>query len=272
MIKWIISDMDGTLLIDNNHLPVDFDEVMNMLKERNIMFSPASGRQYQALVAQFPKYKDELLFISENGTFVCQHGKELFSSTLPHDVVDLIVKETSKLPNIGVVLSGKKGGYVISNDELFHRELDLYYTQYKVLNDFSEIGDDEIIKIALCDSHYRDAVNTIYNKLKPLCKDMQIVLSNEIWVDIIPLGASKGTAIKKLQKELNIKPEECVAFGDYLNDYEMLQSVYYSYAMENAIPELKKVARFIAPSNDDDGVMRTIRALLAKESENKAKA
>ena len=78
MIKWIISDMDGTLLVDNNRLPEDFDEVMQMLKDRNIMFSPASGRQYQALAYHFPKYKDDLLFISENGTYVCQHDKELF--------------------------------------------------------------------------------------------------------------------------------------------------------------------------------------------------
>lgn len=65
MIKWIISDMDGTLLIDNNRLPDDFDEIMTLLKQHGIMFSPASGRQYQALVAHFPKYKDDLLFISE---------------------------------------------------------------------------------------------------------------------------------------------------------------------------------------------------------------
>lgn len=93
---------------------------------------------------------------------------------------------------------------------------------------------------------------------------MQVVLSSEIWVDIIPLGASKGAAIQKLQKQLNIKPEECVAFGDYLNDYEMMQSVYYSYAMENAIPELKKVARYIAPPNYENGVTTTIRSLLEK--------
>lgn len=57
MIKWIISDMDGTLLVDNNRLPEDFDEVMQMLKDRNIMFSPASGRQYQALAYHFPSTK-----------------------------------------------------------------------------------------------------------------------------------------------------------------------------------------------------------------------
>ena len=55
MIKWIISDMDGTLLVEPNKLPDDFDEIMDLLKQHNIMFSPASVRQYQALVSQFPK-------------------------------------------------------------------------------------------------------------------------------------------------------------------------------------------------------------------------
>lgn len=50
-----------------------------------------------------------------------------------------------------------------------------------------------------------------------------------------------------------------MAFGDYLNDCELLQSVGESYAMENAHPRLKEMARHIAPSNDEDGVMRVIR-------------
>ena len=45
-------------------------------------------------------------------------------------------------------------------------------------------------------------------------------------------------------------------FWRLLNDYEMMQSVYYSYAMENAIPELKKVARYIAPPNYKNGVVK----------------
>ena len=264
MIKWIISDMDGTLLIDHNRLPDDFDEVMEMLKQKNIMFSPASGRQYQALACHFPKYKDDLLFISENGTYVCQHGKELFSYTFSPDNVKCIFESLTKLQDVFVVVSGKKNSYVISQDPAFVEELNLYFTQYEVLDDFSKI-DDDIIKFAICDAHHHNARENIYEKLSFLKEKMQVVLSSEVWVDIIPTGANKGLAIKKLQEKLNIKPEECVAFGDYLNDYEMLQSVYYSYAMENAVPELKKVARFIAPPNYENGVMRTIRKLLAEQ-------
>ena len=62
----------------------------------------------------------------------------------------------------------------------------------------------------------RDSLNNVYKKFLPLADEMQVVLSSDIWVDIIPLGINKGVAIQKLQKKLNIKPEECVAFGDYL--------------------------------------------------------
>lgn len=264
MIKWIISDMDGTLLIDHNKLPDDFDEVMEMLKQKSIMFSPASGRQYQALACHFPKYKDDLLFISENGTYVCQHDKELFSYTISPDNIKLIFENISKLQDVFVTVSGKKNAYVISQDPAFLKELNLYFTQYKVLDDFSQI-DDDIIKFAICDAYHHCARKNIYEKLLFLQDKVQVVLSSEVWVDIMPIGANKGLAIRKLQEKLHIKPEECVAFGDYLNDYEMLQSVYYSYAMENAVPELKKIARFIAPPNYENGVMRTIKKLLTEQ-------
>ncbi len=263
MIKWIVSDMDGTLLVENNKMPDDFDEIMTMLKERNIIFSPASGRQYQSLLCHFAKYKNDMIFIAENGGFVCQNDKELFSSVLPQKAVDFIVEETKKFINIPIALSGKKYAYIISEDPLFIRELELYYTHYKVVKSFDEV-DDEIIKISICDCHVRNAREDVYEKLLPLCKDMQVILSSDVWVDIVPFNTNKGLAIKKIQEKLNIKPEECVAFGDYLNDYEMLQSVYYSYAMENAAPEIKDVARFRALSNKESGVTKAIRELLAE--------
>ena len=53
-----------------------------------------------------------------------------------------------------------------------------------------------------------------------------------------------------------------MAFGDYLNDLEMMSSAYHSYAMENAHDDLKKVARFRAKSNDESGVVHAIKAML----------
>ena len=53
-----------------------------------------------------------------------------------------------------------------------------------------------------------------------------------------------------------------MVFGDYLNDLEMMLSGYYSYAMENAHEDLKKVARFRAKSNNDNGVIDVIKGFI----------
>ena len=68
--------------------------------------------------------------------------------------------------------------------------------------------------------------------------------------------------VRKLQERLCLAPEECAAFGDYMNDKEMLESVYYSYAMANAYPAIKDVARFEAKSNAENGVMRQIQTFI----------
>ena len=72
-------------------------------------------------------------------------------------------------------------------------------------------------------------------------------------------GVHKGMAMRGLQRMLGVEPEECMAFGDYLNDCELLEAVGESYAMENAHPQLKAMAKHIAPSNDDNGVIRVIK-------------
>jgi len=51
-----------------------------------------------------------------------------------------------------------------------------------------------------------------------------------------------------------------------MNDMEMMGAAYYSYAMENAFPPVKEAARFIAPSNAEHGVLKTIRSFIEQGS------
>ena len=92
---------------------------------------------------------------------------------------------------------------------------------------------------------------------------MQGRFSGANWVDVMKPGVNKGRAMQMLQRIKGISPDECMAFGDYLNDLELLQSVTESYAMENALPELKVISKHIAPPNDDDGVMRVVKQRFA---------
>ena len=121
--------------------------------------------------------------------------------------------------------------------------------------------DDEIIKVSFFDPGAQ-ADKTIYPQLKKFNGRLQVVLASAYWVDVIGFGINKGMAIQQVQKKLKITPKECAAFGDYMNDAEMMSSVYYSYAMANAHPKVKELARFEAKSNAEHGVMVQIRELL----------
>ena len=264
MIKLIFSDMDGTLLTSENKLPAGFDETMAELKRRGVIFCPASGRQYFSLLKSFEKYADEFLFLAENGTLVMHREIEIFSCPIDRKAVDRILEVTEPLKNILRVWCGKKDAYIRKEHDTpaFQAELGKYYTHNAVVDSFEEI-DDTPIKVAMFDVT-GNAEKNIYNYLGEFYENLQVVLSSDYWVDLMTKGINKGEAVRNAQRILNVKPEECAAFGDYMNDYEMIQAVGYGFAMANAHPELKKVAKFETVSNDEFGVLVGIKKLMAE--------
>ena len=264
MIKIIFSDMDGTLLTSANKLPDGFDEMAAELKRRGVIFAPASGRQYFSLLKSFEKYVDEFLFLAENGTLVMHREIEIFSSPIDRAAVDEVLKVTEPLKNILRVWCGKKDAYIRREQDTPENQAELgkYYTHNAVVDDFSAI-DDTPIKVALFDATGH-ADEKIYRHLAQFYDDLQVVLSSDYWVDVMTKGISKGEAVRAVQRILDVKPEECAAFGDYMNDYEMLQAVGHSFAMANAHPELKKIARYETASNDEFGVIVGIKKLMAE--------
>ena len=78
----------------------------------------------------------------------------------------------------------------------------------------------------------------------------------------MPYSVNKGSALQYFLRYFDAKPSELIAFGDGMNDKEMLELAGYSYAMENAEPALKKIAKYIAPSNNNDGVLQVLEKYL----------
>ena len=262
MVKLILSDMDGTLVDDEGRLPKDFDEVMEQLKERGVLFAPASGRQYFSLLKTFEKYADDFVFLAENGTVVMYQGKELFSMPMDKEkAFEVLDAAQADFP----VFCGKHGAYVLRSHARpeFVDELMKYYTSYTLVDDFREIVDDVPVKVALYDYNGR-AKENILPSVQQFDGPLQVVRSSDWWIDVMSVGLSKGVAVQAVQKLWKLSPEECAAFGDYMNDAEMMDAVYYSYAMENAHPKIKERARFSTKSNAEAGVLWGIRELMEK--------
>ena len=261
MIKLIATDMDGTLLNSNNEIQDGFYEVFNEIQEKEIIFAAASGRQYYNLLERFKGIEEKMMFIAENGTFVVYKGEELIVNSLDINLARELIKIGRTIKNSYVILCGKKSAYIESSDDKLIEQTQKYYTRYEIVSDLTKIEDD-ILKVTICD--FSGSENNSNKYFDDYRDKAQIAVSGEIWLDITAKGINKGVAIEEIQELLNIKHEETMVFGDYLNDLEMMSSAYHSYAMENAHDDLKKVARFIAKSNDDSGVVHAIKAMLNK--------
>ena len=264
MIKMILCDMDGTLLDDERKLPPDFDEIMGILKERGVLFVPASGRQYTAIVNQMPQYKDDFAFVSENGAIAMYKGESVFSSPISPGAVRKLLRRTAKHSNIYPVLCGKQKVYVEEKWRPYLSELTEFLNEYEFVDSLMEMTRrEEIIKIAFADCESSRAEETLLPVIQESApQGMKVVLSSSYWVDVLNDGVHKGTALRHLMVRFNIRRDECAAFGDYINDIEMLKTVKYGYAVANAHPEVIKAVNLFAPANNKNGVMRTIRRLI----------
>ena len=256
MIKLIATDMDGTFLDDNNQFPKDFYKVFHTLKKKGIIFGAASGRQYYNLVERFHDVKENMLFIAENGTYVVYKGKELYSHTLNLQEAKKFVELARMIEGVHIVLCGKKSAYIEHSAPEALAEVNKYYTRCQLVDDLMEV-DDDILKVSLLD--FKGAEQNSIPFFTPYQGDYQITVGGYYWMDIMSAGANKGIAIRKVQEFLNIDADETMVFGDYLNDLEMMQSAYYSFAMENAHKRIKEIARFETKSNNQSGVIETIK-------------
>ena len=94
---------------------------------------------------------------------------------------------------------------------------------------------------------------------------MLIKTSSKNWLDISDQQATKGNALIKIQKLLNISREETLVFGDYHNDIEMLKEADFSFSMKNAHKDITRIANYTTESNDHFGVERVLSDLVKKQ-------
>lgn len=263
-IKMIAVDMDGTFLNSKSEYDRErFYKQYERLTSLGIRFVVASGNQYFQLKSFFNGIVDELGFVAENGSYVIDRGVEIFAANLPKEDALFITDTLLKIPGLAFILCGKKCAYILEDDvkPLFAP----YYHRIELVNNYDEV-DDQFFKISIiCNEDEGLAISReLETKVGHI---VEIVRSGTDSIDLGIHGINKATGIKYLQEHLNIKPDEIMAFGDSENDLEMLKYVQYSFAMDNGFDSVKKVAKYIAPSNDENGVLEVIDHLLDEDGD-----
>lgn len=252
MIKLIATDMDGTLLDENGHLPEGFTDILDRLREKNIKLVVASGRPYYTLQTNFGPVGRYLSYICENGALVVDNNEIIYKSSIDREIVQNIIKEAKTVKENALVLCAPNCAYIEKYSDECLAEIQKYYTAINIVDDLSNVNDD-IIKITIC--NLEGTNNIADSKFKD---DLNIVSTAAIWTDMMNTGVNKGIALKNLMDTDNISSEETMVFGDYYNDVEMLAQAEYSFVMENSPDDMKQHGKYIAASNVEHGVLRAI--------------
>ncbi|MBR4597618.1 MAG: HAD family hydrolase [Opitutales bacterium] len=261
-IRLVASDMDGTLLNSKAELPPDFFDIFARMRRHGVAFAAASGRQIHNMKIKFGGAANEIYFAAENGAYVLKGEREMLSLELTREQIRAFLEIARKIDGAYIVLSGKKFAYIENPDPIFLARLSSYSGFLKPVADISQIEGDVFYKFTIC-----DLINPRTNSLprfESLMGDFQIKVSGLKWMDITHKLADKGYAIKLIQDELGVSEEQTAAFGDYLNDIEMLKRAKYSFAMANALDEIKKLARFQTYSYNESGVTKALDKLIGK--------
>ncbi|WP_062053991.1 Cof-type HAD-IIB family hydrolase [Aquimarina longa] len=259
-IKMVATDMDGTLLNDKGEVSTHFYTLFEQLRNLGVVFVAASGRQYYSIIHKLNAIKDDIFVIAENGALTMQKDLELQTTTIDRATYLELLDITKNIKGSQVILCGRKKAYIEDYGQDFRNMLDEYYGKYEVLDDLSQAIDDQYLKIAIC--HQEGSEKYLYPALKHLEDRLKVKVSGEVWLDLSHNLANKGYALEQLQKSHNIRPEETMVFGDYNNDLEMMSQATYSFAMENAHPNVKAIANYITKSNNENGVEYMLQKMI----------
>lgn len=268
MYKLIAMDMDGTLLKNDKTVSNRTKEAIKKAKEKGVKVVLASGRPIEGLY----KYLNELDLLSKDD-YVLSYNGALVQNTQTKEIISFnaltgkdakFLYEVSK--DIGVNIHGFSKRYgLITPKNSKYTQLVGDRNRLKVVEmDFNIIEDeDEIGKFMMVDEPetLNKGIELLPNELY---EKYTILKSSNTFLEFVNKESNKGVGVEALAKYLKIDRREVICVGDEGNDKHMIEFAGLGVAMSNGTEEIKKIAQYVAPSNEEDGVAHIIEKFILK--------
>lgn len=262
MIKLIVSDLDGTLLPPSKILPEETFPLIERLYDKGVVFAPASGRQLPNLKKLFEPVLDKIAIIAENGGLVWYGGEVVYSNPTDKEDVLRAVGIIRAQKDLYPVISCAERAYFEDSLPRFVETVKRSYSSVCKVENLDEVAKNETaLKISVWDA--RPAAEHGEVVLPPLIEGLKTRISGYDWLDVSRSDSNKGKALTALMRRVGAKKGECAAFGDHMNDLEMLQNSGLPFVTANAYPPLKNLVNGeVVASNANEGVIKKIKEFL----------
>lgn len=271
-IKLLIVDIDGTLLTSKQELSPRTEAALKAAVQHGVMVVLATGKSRAA-----GQYVIDRVGLKTPGIYLqglALHDAEdvvLYKQTLDTDIVRQIVTYAD---DRGFAIVAYGGGRIMTKQE----DARVHYATTRVHEPAPEVigalqnvlGRTPINKLIIIDTPKR--VRALRWQLaQQHGKSIKLTAAGlPEFIEVIPPGTGKGTAMVELLKHVNIALENVMAIGDGENDIEMIQMAGFGVAMGQAEQAVKDAADYVTATNDEDGAAQAIERFILPAVEEKA--
>jgi Cof subfamily protein (haloacid dehalogenase superfamily) len=288
MIKLIASDMDGTLLNEKHNIDKETVVAIKKAEEAGITFAISTGREYDTVEPLLKENNIKCQCVLMNGAeYRDENGNIMEDINIEQETATKIIYILQK-EKVSARIFTNKGIYTTDTKEEALKEM-----TYRTLSFNPEFTQDEAIEFAKKQPYFvnlnyisnlNDFLNSdmeirkfvafhndieIINKMKKVIGEIRGIAVSSSFKDnmeITHVTAQKGIILGKVAEKMGLRRDEVLVLGDSFNDYSMFTEFTESVAMGNAIPEIKKIAKYITDTNGNLGVAKAIYKVLEEQN------
>ena len=274
-VRLIVFDLDGTLLDDDKHLPAENLAALQAAHAQGIFLVPATGRILKALPEELLAPGLFRYFIFANGALVydLQEQQALYRARIEPE---LAVRLCTYMDTLPVLYDCYRGDCGYMTQWMYDRAPEFFETEPHILKlikslrrpvpDLKQKIQEDGLPLEKLQMFFRPEHMDERARQLDLVPQLfpELIASSSLRnnIEINSARAGKGNALRALCGKLGLDASESVAFGDGLNDADMLRAAGRGCAMQNAVPAVKEAADVIVETNNEAGVGKEIFRLL----------
>lgn len=252
----LCSDVDGTLIDENNQVPKENLEAIEYFQAHGGKFALATGRVPEALFPILPGLDPDFPCICHNGCSIYDMKTRTYIDTVELDrSSEKVIREIQRIsPSSGIEIMTTEGICIVKRNHATDRHITFEKISAMQASSLEEVKAPWLKTLF---ANEPEEISVIQNAMEhsPYHADYTIIRTHQYYYEIFHKEASKGNALRQLCKLFAIRPEDVIAIGDNDNDVSMLQAVGKSAAVQNASESAKAHADIVTTRTNAQGAV-----------------
>ncbi|MED1205524.1 HAD family hydrolase [Heyndrickxia acidicola] len=255
--KILFLDIDGTTLTPDDTIQASTKDAIRQVKEKGLEVFLATGRPLHE-IQDIAKELDIHSYIGYNGAYATYKGKDVLKEYMSPFLIEDYLKTAKAHHQEMVLYTSEQNAFTAPFEEASVKKF-IRAFHLKQNTRFQEEMKHSILGITLLNVN-KESI-PLYEENYDLHLSQVNVEGLKKHYDVIRDNVNKGFAVEQILKQLGIPPQATIAFGDGMNDKEMLETAGEGFAMGNAHPDLFQYAKHRTTNVTDSGIYNGLKSL-----------